>query len=450
MVATNSAASRDGLVLQAQAGSPLSGTIQPPGDKSISHRSIIFGSLAEGETRVENLLEGEDVLRTVAAFEAMGVAIERTGEGRYLIDGVGLDGLSEPDNVLDVGNSGTAMRLLAGVLANRPFMTILTGDDSLRYRPMGRIAKPLRSMGARILGRDGGRFAPLVIEGTELIPIDYISPVASAQVKTAVLLAGLNTAGETSVTEPALTRDHTERMLSAFGAEVKREGLKVTVEGWPDLKGQSIRVPGDFSAAAFPIVAALVVPGSDILLEGVGFNPTRTGLLDLLLAMGGDIERLNEREVGGEPVVDLRVRYSKLSGITVPPQTVPRAIDEFPIFFTAAALAHGETVLSGAEELRVKESDRIAAMAKGLLELGARVEELPDGARIMGAGGTLPGGVRVDSHTDHRIAMSLLIAGLCCHKPVTVTRCDNINTSFPGFATAMTGLGANLVVEGPG
>ncbi len=439
-----------GHSLTAQAGQPLKGRITVPGDKSISHRSIIFGAMAEGETLVEGLLEGEDVLRTIAAFRAMGVDIERTGPGAWRIEGVGLDGLSEPDDVLDMGNSGTAMRLLTGLLASQPFLSILSGDDSLRSRPMGRVVNPLRRMGASITGRDGGKLAPLVIKGRELVPMEYVSPVASAQVKTAILLAGLNTAGETSVTEPALSRDHTERMLSAFGADISRDGLTVTVDGWPTMRGQRIIVPGDISSAAFPMVAALLVPGSDVVLEGVGINPTRTGLLDLLLEMGGSIELLNEREEGGEPVADLKVRHSELKGITVPKETVPRAIDELPIFFVAAAMAQGETLLAGAEELRVKESDRISAMVKGLGALGANIEELADGARITGLGGGLAGGAAVDSHTDHRIAMSLLVAGLASAKPVEVARCGNIDTSFPGFAALMAGLGADIWADAKG
>ncbi|MBF0461085.1 MAG: 3-phosphoshikimate 1-carboxyvinyltransferase [Magnetococcales bacterium] len=429
--------------LTATAGGALCGAMTLPGDKSISHRAIILGALAEGETTVHHLLEGEDVLRTVAAFRAMGVGIERDSAGIYRIQGVGLDGLAEPDDVLDMGNSGTAMRLLAGVLASQPFFSILTGDASLRRRPMGRIITPLSQMGARILSRAQGK-APLVIQGTELMPVEYLSPVASAQVKSAVLLAALNTAGGSSVREPELSRDHTERMLTAFGARVERDGLQVTVEGWPTLTGQVVQVPGDISSAAFPLVAALLVPGSDVTLHGVGVNPTRTGLLELLTAMGGRIEWLNQREQGGEPVADLRVRYSALRGIVVPPEVIPRAIDEFPIFFVAAALAEGETVLTGAAELRVKESDRIQAMAAGLRALGAFVTELADGVRIVGRPEGLAGGVRVDSFTDHRVAMSLLVAGLRCRAAVTVARCANIQTSFPGFREQMVGLGAHI------
>lgn len=433
-----------GRVVTASASAALTGFVRPPGDKSISHRSIIFGSLAEGTTSVTGLLEGEDVLRTMAAFRAMGVEIEQPGPGRCEIRGVGLDGLSEPDDVLDMGNSGTAMRLLAGLLASQPFFSVLTGDSSLRGRPMGRITTPLGKMGARILGRDGGRLAPLVIQGTELIPIHYESPHASAQVKSAVLLAGINTAGETSVTEPRLSRDHSERMLAAFGAEVERDGLTVTLDGWPELTGQSIEVPGDISSATFPMAAALLVPGSEILLENVGVNPSRTGILDLFEAMGGKIERLNEREAGGEPVADLRISHSDLKGIEADPAVIPRAIDEFPMFFAVAAMAEGETLVTGAGELRVKESDRIAAMARGLKAIGADVEELSDGMRIRGNPEGLAGGATVDSFTDHRIAMSHLVAGLRCKEPVRVARCENIDTSFPGFVDLMRGLGAQL------
>lgn len=429
--------------LSAAVGGPLRGLLTLPGDKSISHRAIILGALAEGKTTVHHLLEGEDVLRTVAAFQAMGVAIERDPAGVYQVQGVGLDGLAEPEDVLNMGNSGTAMRLLAGVLASQPFFSILTGDASLRQRPMGRVITPLTQMGAKIWGRKDGR-APMVIQGTDLLPLAYETPVASAQVKSAVLLAALNTAGESSVLEPAHSRDHTERMLTAFGAQVIQEGRRVTVDGWPTLTGQEIQIPGDISSAAFPLVAALLIPDSDILLKGVGINPTRTGLLDLLVAMGGRIEYLNKRQHGGEPVADLRIVHSPLKGINVPPEVIPRAIDEFPIFFVAAALAEGETILAGASELRVKESDRIHAMAVGLQALGATVTEQADGLRITGHPEGLAGAATVDSLTDHRIAMSLLVAGLLCRSPVTVTRCTNINTSFPGFKQAMVELGAHI------
>ncbi|MBF0215096.1 MAG: 3-phosphoshikimate 1-carboxyvinyltransferase [Magnetococcales bacterium] len=430
--------------LIAHPGGPLRGEIPLPGDKSISHRAVIFGSLAEGESRIHHLLEGEDVLRTVAAFRAMGVDARREPGGVWRIRGVGLDGLSEPGDVLDMGNSGTGMRLLAGLLAGQPFFSVLTGDDSLRGRPMGRVAVPLVRMGARILGRDNNRCAPLAIQGTELIGIDYLSPVASAQVKTAVLLAGLTASGRTSVSEPALSRDHTERMLTAFGVPVERDGLIVSVTGRPRLQGLELTVPGDISSAAFPMVAALLVPDSEVTLIGVGINPSRTGLLDLLLAMGADIELLNARDAGGEPVADLRVRHSRLRGIRVAPEVVPRAIDEFPIFALAAACAEGETLVTGAEELRVKESDRIHAIALGLGRQGARIEELPDGLRIQGRPEGLEGGSVAEAFGDHRVAMTLMVSGLAAARAVTVRGRANVETSFPGFADTMGILGGRI------
>ncbi|MBF0294033.1 MAG: 3-phosphoshikimate 1-carboxyvinyltransferase [Magnetococcales bacterium] len=427
---------------------PLRGELQPPGDKSISHRAVIFGALAEGVSEIHHLLEGEDVLRTVAAFRAMGVDARRDDAGVWRIAGVGRDGLNEPRDVLDMGNSGTGIRLLTGLLAGQPFFSVLTGDDSLRRRPMGRVVAPLTRMGARILGRDGGRCAPLAVHGTELIGIPYLSPVASAQVKTALLLAGLYAAGETAITEPALSRDHTERMLTAFGAEVGRDGLTVSVRGGIALHGVTMRVPGDISSAAFPMVAALLIPGSEVTLTGVGINPTRTGLLDLLREMGGRIEIGNERLEGGEPVADLTVFHSPLKGIRVPPEVVPRAIDEFPVFALAAACADGETLVTGAEELRVKESDRIAAIVKGLAAQGADIEELPDGMRIRGRPGGLDGGGVADAFQDHRVAMTLMVAGLAARAPVTVIGRANVETSFPGFAARMADLGARIESHG--
>ncbi|MBF0627718.1 MAG: 3-phosphoshikimate 1-carboxyvinyltransferase [Magnetococcales bacterium] len=423
---------------------PLRGEIELPGDKSISHRAVIFGALADGESVIHHLLEGEDVLRTVAAFRAMGVEAQRSENGVWRIRGVGLDGLSEPLDVVDLGNSGTGMRLLAGLLAGQPFFSVLTGDESLRSRPMGRVAAPLARMGARILGRDNNRYAPLAIQGTELTGIEYASPVASAQVKTALLLAGLSASGRTTVSEPVLSRDHTERMLAAFGVELDRDGLSVTVQGRPRLRGLELIVPGDISSAAFPMVAALLVPDSEVTLRGVGINPSRTGLLDLLREMGGDIAILNPRDAGGEPVADLRVRHSRLKGIRVPPEVVPRAIDEFPVFALAAACAEGETVVTGAEELRVKESDRIQAMALGLGRQGARIEELPDGMRVQGRPEGLEGGGVAEAFGDHRIAMTLMIAGLAAQQAVTVTGRANIETSFPGFAALMGALGGRI------
>ncbi|MBF0145825.1 MAG: 3-phosphoshikimate 1-carboxyvinyltransferase [Magnetococcales bacterium] len=428
-------------------GTGMRGVMRVPGDKSISHRSIIFGSVAEGETVVRGLLEGEDVLRTMAAFRAMGVAIHQRDGGAYVIEGVGLDGLAEPDHVLDMGNSGTGMRLLTGLLASQSFFSVVTGDASLRTRPMGRVIQPLTRMGAVILGRDNNRLAPLAIRGRELLPLEHATGVASAQVKSALLLAGLNTPGVTRVTEPALSRDHTERMLTGFGARVQRDGLTVTLDGWPTLKGQTIRVPGDISSAAFFVVAGLLCPGSDLVIEGVGVNPTRTGLLELLDAMGAGLVLENNRLEGGEPVADLRVGFAELRGISVPPEVVPRAIDEFPIFFVAASLARGRTVVAGAGELRHKESDRLHAMAVGLRLLGARVEEADDGLIIEGRPDGLDGGVTVDSMTDHRVAMSLTVAALRCRKGVRILRTANIATSFPDFVQRMQGLGVDVAVS---
>ncbi len=434
-------------VLMAFPSNALRGRMVLPGDKSISHRAIILGALAQGESLIHHLLEGEDVLKTVAAFRAMGVDVQRDSLGSYRIQGVGLDGLSEPCEVLDMGNSGTAMRLLTGLLAGQPFFSVLTGDSSLCRRPMGRVIEPLTRMGARLMGRDGHRFAPLAIQGTELMGREYTTPVASAQIKTALLLAGLYAHGESVVREPALSRDHTERMLSACGVTVERDGLSVAVRGRPTLRGIQMHVPGDISSAAFPLVAALLVPDSDVVLTGVGMNPTRTGLLDLLLEMGGRIELQNERLEGGEPVADLWVRHSQLKGIRVPPEVVPRAIDEFPIFALAAACADGESVVSGAEELRVKESDRIHAIADGLGRQGADIEELPDGLRIQGRPGGLAGGADADAYQDHRVAMTLLVAGLVCRAPVRVIGRSNVDTSFPDFIPSMTLLGARIESE---
>ncbi|NGZ28791.1 MAG: 3-phosphoshikimate 1-carboxyvinyltransferase [Magnetococcales bacterium] len=435
--------------LMSEASPPLQGSVALPGDKSISHRAMILGSIAQGVTETENLLEGEDVLATKSAMMAMGVEIERLSPGQWRIHGKGMDSLAEPNQVLDVGNSGTSMRLLAGLLASHNFFSILTGDDSLRRRPMGRIIQPLTRMGAKILGREGGRLAPLAIQGTELVPIHYQSPVASAQIKSAILLAGLNTPGETLVTEPSLSRDHTERMLTAFGAEIGRDGLTVKVDGWPTLHGQKVVVPGDISSAAFPMVAATLVKDSQVILEKVGINPTRTGILDILTAMGAQITLANRHISGGEEMADLHIQYAPLKGIEMGGDVVARAIDEFPILFIAAALAEGTTRVRDAAELRVKESDRIAVMAQGLHQIGVQVEELPDGMVIHGQGGLLPGGATVDSHTDHRIAMSFLVAGLVSRQPVQVTRCANIATSFPSFVTLMNTLNAPIrAVEG--
>ncbi|OGW62879.1 MAG: 3-phosphoshikimate 1-carboxyvinyltransferase [Nitrospirae bacterium RBG_16_64_22] len=413
----------------------LEGEIVVPGDKSISHRAVILGAIAHGTTEIRGLLRGDDVLRTLAAFRRLGVSIRDEGDV-VRIDGRGLAGLREPDDVIDLGNSGTSIRLLAGLLAGRPFLSILTGDESLRGRPMGRIADPLKKMGARIDGRDGGNLAPLAVRGGGLSGISYVSPVASAQVKSAVLLAGLSAEGETSVTEPGLSRDHTEKMLTAFGASVRREGLKVSVGGFDRLAACSVDVPGDFSSAAFFIVGATILPGSDLTIRRVGVNPTRTGLIDVLRNMGGRIELENMKETGGEAVADIRVRSAPLTGVTVAPEIVPRMIDEFPVLCIAAAAAEGETAVTGASELRVKESDRIAAMAHVLGQFGVQAEDAPDGIRIHGLGGSLGGdasGRRIHSHGDHRVAMSAAIAALAAPSETLVEDTACVATSFPGF-----------------
>lgn len=412
-------------------GGTLRGKLRVPGDKSISHRSVMLGSLATGTTEVTGLLEGEDVLSTLAAFRAMGVRAEGPHAGRLRIHGVGLRGLRAPAAALDMGNSGTAMRLMAGILAGQPFATELTGDDSLRKRPMRRVSDPLNSMGAAIETEAGGR-PPLRIQGERrLRGIDYVLPVASAQVKSAVLLAGLFADGVTAVTEPAPTRDHTERMLRGFGYRVQVDGPRASLIGGGKLTATALDVPADISSAAFFMVGAAIAAGSDITLTHVGINPTRVGVINILRAMGATIEIRSAREVGGEPVADIQVRASRLRGIHIPADQVPLAIDEFPVLFIAAACAEGETVLTGAEELRVKESDRIAVMAQGLRALGIAARETPDGIHIVG--GTLEGG-EIDSHGDHRIAMAFAIAALRARGPISIRDCKNVDTSFPGFA----------------
>ena len=423
-------------------GGVLQGTLRVPGDKSISHRSVMLGSLATGTTEVTGLLEGEDVLSTLAAFRAMGVRAEGPHAGRLRIQGVGLRGLRAPAAPLDMGNSGTAMRLMAGILAGQPFATELTGDDSLRKRPMRRVSDPLNSMGAAIETEAGGR-PPLRIQGgRRLHGIDYLLPVASAQVKSAVLLAGLFADGVTAVTEPAPTRDHTERMLRGFGYRVDVDGPRASLTGGGSLTATTLDVPADISSAAFFMVGAAIAAGSDITLTHVGINPTRVGVINILRAMGAVLEIQNAREVGGEPVADIQVRASRLRGIHIPPDQVPLAIDEFPVLFIAAACAEGETVLTGAEELRVKESDRIAVMAQGLRTLGIDARETPDGIQIVG--GALQGG-EIDSHGDHRIAMAFAMAGLRARAPIVIRDCKNVDTSFPGFAALARSAG--LAIE---
>ena len=408
----------------------IKGEIRVPGDKSISHRSIMFGSIASGVTRVTGFLRGEDALATLEAFRAMGVQVEDDGE-TLTIHGKGLHGLSEPTDVLDCGNSGTSMRLLTGLLAGQNFFSVLSGDKYLRARPMKRVLAPLALMGARMLGRAGGDKAPLAIQGSQLKGIEYDSPVSSAQVKSAIMLAGLYAQGETVVREPHLSRDHSERMLRYFGASVESFSGGVRLKGGGQLFGRDIAVPGDISSAAFFMVAALIVPDSDLLIRGVGVNPTRTGVIDILQAMGGDLELLNPREESGEPVADLRIRSSRLKAVEISGELVPRAIDEFPAICVAASLAEGTTVVTGASELRVKETDRIAAMAANLRLAGVEVEETPDGMRITGTDRLK--GCAADSFGDHRIAMSMLVAGLAAEGETSVSDVECIATSFPGF-----------------
>ena len=429
----------------ANPGASVQGRIRVPGDKSISHRSIMLGSIAEGVTEVEGFLEGEDSLATLQAFRDMGVVIEGPHHGRVTINGVGLHGLQAPPGPIYVGNSGTSMRLLAGLLAGQNFTTVLTGDASLGKRPMGRVADPLREMGANIDTAAEGR-PPLQINGgqSQLKGMDYVMPMASAQVKSCLLLAGLYAEGKTSVTEPAPTRDHTERMLKGFGYPVQVNGATATVESGHKLSGGKIDVPADISSAAFFMVAASIAEGSDLTLEHVGINPTRIGVINILRAMGGDITLSNEREVGGEPVADVRVRYAGLKGIEIPLDQVPLAIDEFPALFIAAACAEGRTVLRGAEELRVKESDRIQVMADGLQQLGIKAEPTPDGIIIDGG---VMGSATVDSHMDHRIAMSFAIASLRATGEIRITDCIHVATSFPGFIDLARSVGINIRQE---
>ncbi|NMC73603.1 MAG: 3-phosphoshikimate 1-carboxyvinyltransferase [Geobacteraceae bacterium] len=413
-----------------QPASGVRGSISVPGDQSVSHRSIMFGSLARGVTTVRGFLRGEDTMCTLKAFRAMGV--DACDDGDVIrIRGVGLHGLKEPTDVLDCGNSGTSMRLLTGMLAGQNFFSVLNGDQYLRNRPMGRVIEPLSEMGATIFGRSGGTRAPLAIQGRPLKGISFTSPVASAQVKSALLLAGLYADGETRVTEPSLSRDHSERMLRYFGADIEPLHNGARIRGGRILEGRDVQVPGDISSAAFFIVAALLVPGSELLITGVGMNPTRTGCIDILLRMGASIEQVNSREVSGEPVADLLVRSSSLKGIEIGGELVPRAIDEFPVLCVAAACAEGKTVLRDARELRVKETDRIAAMASNLSKAGVRVVETEDGMEITGAGRLL--GCTADSFGDHRIAMSMLTAGLVAKGETTVTDVGCISTSFPSF-----------------
>ncbi len=415
-------------------GVSLHGKLKIPGDKSISHRALMLGALAEGETTIQGLLLGEDPRSTAACFTAMGAEISELNTELVTVRGIGLGQIQEPVNLLDAGNSGTTMRLMLGILASHPdrfFM--VTGDDSLRSRPMSRVVKPLAEMGAQIWGRKSNSLAPLAVRGRELQPIHYHSPIASAQVKSSILLAGLMAYGRTTVTEPALSRDHSERMLRAFGAQIDLdpETHSATVTGYPTLRGQQVIVPGDISSAAFWLVAGAIVPDSELYIENVGVNPTRTGILVALELMGADITLENQREVAGEPVADLRVRSSKLTSCEIGGDLIPRLIDEIPILAVAAVFAQGTTIIRDAAELRVKESDRLQVMATALTKMGATVSELPDGLEIIGSGSLV--GADLDSYTDHRIAMSLAIASLMARGQTTIHRAEAASISYPTF-----------------
>jgi 3-phosphoshikimate 1-carboxyvinyltransferase len=433
----------------AKRSGPLRGNLRVPGDKSVSHRALILGGLAVGRTRIRGLLEGEDVLATAAAMRAFGAAAERQADGTWLVDGVGVGGLGEAAEVLDLGNSGTGARLLMGVAATQQMTTFFTGDASLRRRPMGRVAEPLCRMGASIVAREGNRF-PLALTGPEtVLPIEYEVPVPSAQVKSAILLAALASPGITTVIEKAATRDHTERMLRHFGASVEVEampggGRRIALTGQPELAGANLIVPGDPSSAAFPLVAALLIPGSEIRLEGVGLNVLRTGLFETLAEMGASVEIAGRREAGGETIADLVARGGELRGVDVPAERAPRMIDEYPVLAVAACFARGRTVMRGLAELRVKESDRLGAIAEGLAACGARVTVEGDTLIVDGTGVAPAGGASIAARLDHRIAMSFLVMGLAAQEPVRIDDGATINTSFPGFVALMNGLGARI------
>ncbi len=436
--------------LVSQSNSALTGQIKVPGDKSISHRSLMLSALAVGESRITGLLEGEDVLATADAMRAMGAIIKKMDSGEWRVNGVGVGSLSEPEDIIDMGNSGTSCRLLMGLMASHNITATITGDASLRGRPMKRVITPLTSVGAQFSARDE-IYLPLTLKGTDTpLPIDYTTPMASAQVKSSVMLAGLNTPGITTVREEIATRDHTERMLTAMGADVtvtEEDGYRVIkLVGQPELKPITLEVPGDISSSAFLLVAASIIPGSDVLIENVGLNPLRTGVIDALKAMGADITVKNPRELGGEPVGDLHVKYTQLKAVTELPVDPSTMIDEFPVMFCAAAVAEGVSRFTGLEELRVKESDRLSAMAEGLKANGVELTEFDGGIEIVGNAGKVPGGAEVKTFLDHRIAMSFAILGQMAEKPVTVDDAEPIQTSFPTFVKLLTGLGAGMVV----
>jgi 3-phosphoshikimate 1-carboxyvinyltransferase len=429
--------------------SGLNGDVSVPGDKSISHRALMIGGMAVGETTIRGLLLGDDVLRTAAALEAMGVTIERDSDDLWRVWGVGVGGLQEPDNVLDLGNSGTGARLLMGLVATHPIQVQFTGDASLRTRPMGRIATPLNQMGTQVIARDGDKMPLTVIGARMALPIEYKLPVPSAQIKSAVLLAGLNTPGETSVIETRPSRDHTELMLRHFGATLtvtdEAAGRRViTLTGQPELESKDVVVPGDPSSAAFPLVAALITPGSEITIKNIGLNPLRIGLIDTLREMGADIDVTAARDQAGEPVADLVVRTSQLKGVTVPPERAPAMIDEYPILAVAAAAADGVTRMQGLAELRVKESDRLAAIADGLTACGVEVDIDGDDLIVTGSPNDIPGGAEIESRMDHRIAMSFLVMGTVAKDPVTIDDAEHIATSFPSFVSLMNEIGAKI------
>ena len=428
-----------------QNGGVLKGNIRVPGDKSISHRSVMFGSIAEGASHISGFLEGEDSLNTLRAFRAMGVEIEGPENGKVVVHGVGMQGLKKPEHALDVGNSGTSMRLLAGLFSGLPFDVELKGDASLSKRPMARVTNPLTEMGAVVETAEEGRPPLKISGGHKLHGINYVMPMASAQVKSCCLLAGLYAQGKTCVTEPAPTRDHTERMLTAFGVPVEVNDSTMCLEGPAKLTACDIDVPADISSSAFFMVGASIAHGSDITLDHVGINPTRTGVIDILKLMGADIELVNPREAGGEPVADIRVRSSQLKGAVIPEHLVPLAIDEFPVIFVAAACAEGETIITGAEELRVKECDRIQVMAEGLQALGVDAKATDDGMVIQG--GTIQSGT-VHSHDDHRIAMAFSMAALRATGNIEVEDCDNVSTSFPSFVDLASSAGLDIELKG--
>ena len=449
MSATRRPVSKKARITVSSRAAGLAGSATVPGDKSISHRALIMGALAVGETRITGLLLGDDILRTAAAMAALGAGVTRDrGSGPWRVQGRGVGGLSEPGDVLDMGNSGTGARLIAGVLAAHPFTSVMTGDASLRRRPMQRVITPLSQCGATFMAREGGQL-PMAIAGSPLlVPLEYESPVASAQIKSAVLLAGLHAAGATTVTEPAPSRDHTERMFRHFGVDVDSgtvagsNAYRVRIVGQPELEARDIVVPADPSSAAFPLVAALIVPGSHITLRNIGINPLRIGLFETLREMGADIAFKNAREEAGEPVADIEVRTSKLKGLTVPASRAPSMIDEYPILAVAAAFAEGETRMDGLAELRVKESDRLVVMADGLAACG--VDARADGDSLIVRGGVPKGNATIAVHLDHRIAMSLLVMGMAAEDPVAVDDVSAVGTSFPGFVDLMNGLGAKI------